>query len=491
MNIRYDQDKFLDNWNTISAILWKESKFKMPNLDQSGNCCGISFCLMEYLDRNNEEQFFELYHKICIANPRQLAKEISKYLKQKSHSSTSKELDELLQFIAKISILQLKQMKPVIQPENESERKSYLRERKTLGSNYTRINKNTVQDATIKLRSYLDIYALIRNMPANDRKILTLESSDNVGHALCVYRAVKPRVCYECADVIFESLEEAKEFNLEFHQEKKDILSIYNESFWVAFDSNDGKRRFFKNAMDLSQYLMKRSNLCFVPSSFSDKSDRLESFALSGDLSIATTTDYPQLNAGESELKPAKQTKNISSSTVRKAPVTLFPKEMIDTDKISEYIKSELLKDSCSEQMILKRLLGTNVQTKLKILEKIFLSIKNNTDAHPIYKKDKGSFLPSLIYNTSITQKQREHLSLLKKVYFKILRDMLLDHNVPQRIKQSAIDNVNCSDHLINYSLEFKGTTNTALLFKQLVSHLRMNNIIDDDKQIKRGRKQA
>lgn len=485
MNVRYDQAIFRANWNLIANIVESKTNMKLPTLSDKGNCEGLSLTLFAYFSRDQEEEFYDLYHWVCTEKPETFANLITTYFTQKLYNS---KMEKLFTFVAEVKTLQDKYLiSPMHGLNDKSQTDQY---------NFKRIGKLNKHESIFYPRHAGQIENAIKNTPMGGARMILMGTETS--HALCIYRTI-PKEVFLYDKYVFPSKADAEQYrayiNNNNNSNNHDIITIKDNKmeFWFGFDPNDGQRRGFANPADLAKYLMRSANINFHPiadqhRSITDISSTLPIFSpvkylLSWKLSNSiqnvsdtlannhfwmTVTEDETMTKAEAEAEDEAKSKILSSHNTE--------------DKIGYLLLSEKDQLEALDVLMTKELKNKPSDDQLLILENLFERVKNNTKNNKEYvTKSEDYGLPSFLYNNSINQKQREHLRLIKKVYFNIVSEVLNDRTMSSDYRKKIIEKVSQEDNLIHYPLEFKGITTTGDSLRSLISRLNLEEISDNN----------
>lgn len=223
------QDKFITKWNLVANILQKENFKNIPFLNERGVCCGLSFLLAIYVNIENDNEFFTIYHFLNDAAPNTIANLILK-----NHNQAK----SIINFILQLKLLHQKQSdsSPANKNINRKSNEQYtfsieftheqaILFKKTwqiLKNNHDRIGNELKTYGTRLLKDYHDIELSIQRLYNYESCIITLFDANFIyGHASVVYK---------------------------------------KEMHWIAFDPNDGEKRVFLTTKDASHYFLKQFN---------------------------------------------------------------------------------------------------------------------------------------------------------------------------------------------------------------------------------------
>lgn len=493
MNVRYDQTIFRENWNLIANFVNSKTNEKLPTLSVDGNCEGISLTLFEYISRDKEAEFYDLYHWVCTEKPEAFANLITTYFTQKLFNS---KMEKLFTFIAQIKILQDKYL---ISATLDLNNKSGNDE-----NNFKRIGTLNKQESLFYPRHAGQIENAIKNLSIGSAKMIIVGNKSG-SHALCIYRII-PKEVFLYDKYVFPSRQEAEQYkaahaNNSNNNNENDIITIkdYNGAFWYGFNPNDGQRRAFSNPNDLSKYIMRSANIdlhpladhyraiaklssplqtIFTPvKSFLNKklSDSIQNISdsIANDHFWMTVTEDENITKAENEAEVEAKLKVTLTETIEEKIASLLLNLNQHQDNFLEKI----------EVSIIQALKDKPLDEKFSILESVFERIKNNTKNHQAYQTQDSLYnLPSFLYNNSINQKQRDHLRIIKKIYFTMVSEVLVDKTISAEDLKKIVEKVQKQDNLIHYPLEFKGTTNTSDLLHSLISQFDLEDRSEIDK---------
>lgn len=127
-------------------------------------------------------------------------------------------------------------------------------------------------------------------------------------------------------------------------------------------------------------------------------------------------------------------------------------------------------KTATRDEVLLAMKKINSLEAKMDFIERKFEEISKP-------KKSPHSALKLFFfYNTKLDDEQRRQLTLLKQAYYKLIVDAVYGD---YKDKTAIIQRVNQPGNLIDYSLRFKGETDTRKLFISMVSHAERKGLVE------------
>ncbi len=188
----HTQDKLIENWNQIAKRLSKGPHLvfkKLPRLGSEGVCRGLAFVLAEFVKREEEALFYEIYHKICDCNPGQIADEINKKL-AKTNEQEQENINAMIDYIYKVNILSRKQYQYPYAVDGDKDNMQRARRLFGVEPNHLRIGQalpTPLKDFSI-IQNFDGLPALLKQLNENESYEIGIAQGNITKHSILVYK---------------------------------------------------------------------------------------------------------------------------------------------------------------------------------------------------------------------------------------------------------------------------------------------------------------